>query len=157
MSKRVAVAFLALLIASSAYADFNALVRAMHAHPGLHQVWTPGIGLARFAVWMIHPAGVHDIQLAVFEGDAHFDGSDFARLLNTTEARPMVQVHSNRTGEVALIWARPIGADLMEMLLVAHDPGDDTVVLRTVVDGEMLAREIANPRKASRIAREEVK
>jgi len=39
------------------------------------------------------------------------------------------------------------------MTILAHDPGDDTVVVRAVVDGEVLAREIADPRHASDIAR----
>jgi len=65
----------------------------------------------------------------------------------------MIRVHSNRTGELALIWARPVRGGLMEMTILAHDPGDDTVVVRAVVDGEVLAREIADPRHASDIAR----
>jgi hypothetical protein len=153
MSKRLGVAIVAALLCSSAYADFNALVRAMHAQRGLHRVWTPGLGFARLVVWMIHPVGVRDFQIAVFEGKARFDSRDFERILGASDGTPMVQVHSNRTGEVAVIWARPVSGDLMEMLLVAHDPNDETVVLRTVVDGETLAREISNPRDASRVAR----
>jgi hypothetical protein len=64
----------------------------------------------------------------------------------------MIQVHSTRTGETAVIWMRPAQGDLVEMLLVAHDPKDNTVVMRAVIDGEMLAREISDPRHASRIA-----
>jgi hypothetical protein len=39
------------------------------------------------------------------------------------------------------------------MLLVAHEPNDSTVVLRAVVDGETLARELADPRHAADIAK----
>jgi len=155
MIRRAALVAIAAFVSSSAYADFDSLVRAMHAQRGLHRVWTPGIGLARLMVRVIHPAGVHDVQLALFEGDARFNSRDFERILRASDGKPMVQVHSNRTGEVAVIWARPAGPDLMEMLLVAHDPNDNTVVLRTVIDGETLAREIADPRHASRIARRE--
>jgi len=35
---------------------------------------------------------------------------------------------------------------------LAHHPNDETVVLRAVINGELLAREIADPRHASRIA-----
>ncbi len=154
MTKRVAVLVVAAALASSAaYADFNALVRAVDDHPGMHRIWTPGIGLARLVVWMIHPAGVHDFQLAIFEGKDKFDGADFQRIVATSNATPMIQVHSNRTGEVSVIWARPLGGDTFELLVLAHDPTDETVVVRTVIDGDTLAREIANPRHASDIAR----
>ena len=63
----------------------------------------------------------------------------------------MVQVHSKRTGETAVIWARPVGSDLVEMVLLAHDPNDNTVVLRAVINGETLAREISDPRHAPQI------
>lgn len=153
MTKRVVAVLAALLICSSAYADFDALVRAVRSHPGMHRVWTPGIGFARLVVWMIHPAGVSDFQLAIFEGKAKFDGGDFERIVSTSNATPMVQVHSNRTGEVSIVWARPLRGDLLELLILAHDPKDQTVVVRTVVDGETLAREIANPRHAPEMAR----
>jgi hypothetical protein len=138
--------------AATAHADFNSLVRIIESQPRLHRVWTPGMSLVRLGVGMVHPEGVHDFQLAIFEGDGRFDRRDFEAILRTSTDRPMVQVHSNRTGETSVIWARPIGRDLMEMVLLAHDPHDDTVVLRAVIDGEMLAREISDPRHASRIA-----
>jgi len=87
----------------------------------------------------------------MFEGDG---AVDFQRVINSTPATPIVRVHDSRSGETAVIWARPVGDDLFEMLLVAHDPKDETVVLRAVIDGETLAREIADPKHASRIAGE---
>lgn len=153
MNKRLALAMFAALIAATARADFNALVRAVGSHPRLHRVWTPGISLARLAVRIVHPEGVHDFELAVFEGEGRFDRDQFEAILRTSGQRPMVQVHSNRTGETAVIWARQVGNDLFEMLLVAHDPDDDTVVLRAVIDAEKLARGIADPRHAAEIAR----
>ena len=150
MTRRIALA--AFLLAATARADFNSLLRVVESQPHLHRVWTPGISLARLAVRMVHPEGVHDFQLAVFEGRGRFDSRDFDAVLRTSSERPMVQVHSNRTGETTLIWARSVGADLIEMVLLAHDPNDDTVVLRAVINGEILAREIADPRHASRIA-----
>ena len=66
--------------------------------------------------------------------------------------QPLVQAHSRRNGELTLIWARPSHGNMVELLLLAHDPGDETVVLRTVVDVETIAREIGNPHTATRIA-----
>jgi len=151
MSKCVLIAVAFVLSAVNARADFDSLVRVVGSSRGLHRRWTPGISFVRFGVRMIHPAGVHDFQIAMFEGDGDVD---FERVLHTTPAIPMVRTRDNRTGETAVIWARPLGGDLFEMLLLAHDPKDDTVVVRAVVDAEMLAREIADPKHASRIAGE---
>ena len=49
-------------------ADFNAVVREVESHSGLHRVRIPFIGLARFVVWIVHPEGVHDFEFATFEG-----------------------------------------------------------------------------------------
>jgi len=152
MSKPTILAIsLVLFAAATASADFNSLLRVVERQPGMHRLWTPGISLVRLAVRVVHPEGVHDFQLAVFEGDGRFDGHDFEAILGTSGDRPMVQVHSNRTGETAVIWARPVGSDLVEMVLLAHDPNDNTVVLRAVINGETLAREISDPRHAPQI------
>ena len=149
MTKRILVAIALTLAAASAQADFDALVRVVQSTRGMHHIWTPGISLARLGVRIVHPAGVHDFQLAMFEGSADID---FEAVLRSTPAMPMVRAHDKRSGETAVIWTRPLHGDLVEMLLLAHDPNDQTVVLRAVIDGEMLARTISDPRHASRIA-----
>ncbi len=158
MSKRVALAALVILSAALPLrADFDSLVRAVGTIRGLHRVPMPGLGLARFAVWMIHPKGVYDFQLATFEGKGgDLDPRTFEALLRQhAEAgyRPLVAAHSRRTGELTLIFARPAHDDRVELLLLAHDPGDETVVLRTVVSLETIAREVADPHTATRVAR----
>jgi len=158
MSKRVLVAvLLTVVVAAPLRADFDSLVRAVGGIRGMHRIPLPGISLVRFAVWMVHPKGVHDLQLATFEGNGgDLDRAEFEALLREhAEAgyRPLVQAHSRRSGELTLIWARPAPGDRVELLLVAHEPGDETVVLRTVVDMETIAREIANPHQATRVAR----
>jgi hypothetical protein len=123
----------------------------------MHRTPIPGFGLVRFAVWIVHPKGVQDVQLATFEGRARGDiDRDELELLLRQHAdagyQPLVQQHSRRTGELTLIWARPHG-DMVEVLLLAHDPRDETVVLRAVVDPETIAREIGDPHRAAHIAR----
>lgn len=149
MSRRVVLLLVLLVSAATARADFDSLVRAVESSRGIHRVWTPGMSLVRFGIRMVHPEGVHDFQLAVFEGSARVD---FQKVLQSTPGAPIVRTHDNRTGETAVIWARPLRGDLVEMLLLAHDPDDETVVLRAVINGEKLAREIADPRHAPRIA-----
>ena len=145
MSKRIFFAIAFTLAAANARADFDALVRVVESSRGMHRIWTPGISLARLGVRIIHPAGVHDFQLAMFDGRANVD---FEAVLRSTPAMPMVRAHDSRSGETAVIWARPSRGDLMEMLLLAHDPNDQTVVVRALIDGETLARVIADPRHA---------
>jgi hypothetical protein len=145
----IKLAFAIALAAATAHADFDQLVRAVESQRGLHRIWTPGIGLVRLGVRIVHPDGVHDFELAVFEGETQFDDAQFNAILRTSPDTPIVRVHSNHSGETAIIWARPVGNSRFEMLLMAHDPGDNTVVLRAVVDAERLAREIANPRHAA--------
>src|SRR5262249_30217802 len=137
------------------------LVRAVETIPGLHRVPMPGFGLVRFAVWMIHPAGVQDFQLATFEGkdSGDIDPRELERLIRRhadAGFQPLVQAHSRRTGELTLIWARPVRGTVVEMLLLAHDRKDQTVVLRTVADIEHIGREIGEQieRSTSRATRD---
>ena len=158
MTKRVAFILIAVaFVALPLRADFDSLVAAVERIPGLHRTPIPGFGLVRFAVWMIHPEGVHDLQLATFEGKGgDIDSADLERLLRKhadAGYSPLVQAHSRRTGELTLIWARPSRGNTVELLLVTHEPNDETVVLRTVVDVEMVARGIGNPHTAVNIAR----
>src|SRR5437763_10987122 len=127
MNRRVAFAALvALFAALPLRADFDSLVRAVGSIRGLHRVSIPGLGLARFAIWMIHPKGVYDFELATFEGKGgDLDPRTFERLLREhAEAgyQPLVQAHSRRTGELTLIFARPSHEDRVELLLLTHDP-----------------------------------
>jgi len=149
MSKKMLIAFL--FVAASARADFDSLVRVVQSSRGLHRVWTPGISFVRLGVRIVHPEGVHDFQLAIFEG--HGD-VDIEGVMRATPGVPIVRARDNRSGETTVIWATPLRGDLFEMLLVAHDPNDDTMVIRAVVDGQKLAKEIADPRHAASIAGE---
>jgi hypothetical protein len=160
MTKRIVfAAFLAVIVAAPLRADFDSLVRAVGGIRGMHRIPLPGISLVRFAVWMVHPKGVHDVQLATFEGKGKrhdLDPGEFETLLREhadAGYRPLVQAHNRRNGELTLIWARPSRNDRVELLLLVHEPGDNTVVLRTVVDMETVAREITNPKQAPRVAR----
>jgi hypothetical protein len=154
MTKRAFLAvFVFLLTALPMRADFNSLVRAVSAR-GLHRIWVPGLGLARFAVWIAHPAGVHDFQLATFEGKARFGREDLAAMVRANADsgyRPVVQAHDRR-GETTIIWARPAGRDGVELMLLTHEPGDNTTVLRAVVDMEVFARQMNDPRHARDMA-----
>lgn len=148
MSRSRGIAFalagaLVVLCCTSARADFSDVVAAIEAKGGHQKGMAPLFGLVRMAVWIAHPSGVHDLQLAVWEDQKiALDSRDVEPLLRTRarDYRPMVTTRS-RNGEWTFIYARPKGS-LVDMLIVTHDHSD-TVVVRTVVDPDRLTQEIA--------------
>src|SRR5258708_12148623 len=60
---------------------FDEVVNAISRTSGLHRTPIPFFGLARFAVRVAHPHGVHDIQLATFEGARTVDRRDLPPIL----------------------------------------------------------------------------
>jgi hypothetical protein len=145
MSKRLVLVALLVAVAFPMRADFDAVVHAIESHRDLHRVRIPFIGLARFCVWIVHPKGVHDFQLATFEGDAsNIDGRSIGELLVRNAGkgfRPLVRAYSKRgRGEWTYIYARPAG-DAFELMIATHDSSDTTVV-RAVVDLERLQQAI---------------
>jgi len=114
MNKRLVLCALLIALAVPMRADFNAVVQAIESHRDLHRVRIPFLGLARFCVWIVHPKGVHDFQLATFEGNAsNIDGRFIGDLLTRNAGkgfRPLVRAYSKRgQGEWTYIYARPVG------------------------------------------------
>ncbi len=156
MIKRFLAAALLLTIALPTYADFNAIARALDRHHGVKRVWIPFLGLARVFVRAIQPEGVHDFQLATFEGTDGVDPRELRTLMQTKVGpgfKPLVQVWSRKSREWSFIYVRPGQRSArMELIILAHDD-EDTVLVRVDVDAEVLARELGEPRNVSRMAR----
>ena len=156
MTKRLAAAVLLFAVALPLHADFHAIARAIDGHRGVKRVWMPGIGLARFFVWIVQPKGVHDFQIAVFEGADAIDPRDLQAVVQSKidpGFRPLVQVWSRKSGEWNYIYVRPrANSDRMELLILAHDD-EDTVLIRVDLDPEIIARELSEPRNVHRVAR----
>lgn len=156
MNRRIAAALLLTAIALPLRADFRDVVRAIDAQRGVKKVWIPFLGVARAAVWLIQPEGVHDFQLATFEGADDIDPKAMHALLREKIGkgfRPLVQAYSRRTGEWSFIYVRvlPDGRKL-ELVVLAHD-NDDTALVRVVANPEIVARHIAEePRHVRRVA-----
>lgn len=145
MNRRLVLCALLIAFAVPMRADFNAVVHAIESNGGFHRVSIPFLGLARFCVWIVHPKGVHDFQLATFEGGTgNIDGRFIGDLLMRNAGkgfRPLVRSYSRRgRGEWTYIYARPVG-DTFELMIATHDSSDTTVV-RAVVDIERLQRAI---------------
>ncbi|HVG23075.1 MAG TPA: hypothetical protein VND45_02875 [Thermoanaerobaculia bacterium] len=123
----------------------------------MKRVWIPFLGMARFAVRVIAPEGVHDFQLATFEGAGDVDPKTLAGIIRAQAGpgfTPLVQVWSRRSNDWSFIYARPSkNADRLELMILARDAAD-TVLVRVDVDANTVARELKNsPRHVSDVAR----
>ena len=150
MTKR-SIAVLVLLIAAAPLrADFGAVVRAIESRYHVHQNGgVPFFGLVRLAVWIVHPEGVYDLQLAMYEKTSFGNAREIADLVrrNAGEYQPMVQTWSNRTGECAFIFAHPVGDDRVAMLIFAHDH-EDTTIVKVVVSVDKFTEAVNRPKHA---------
>lgn len=155
MTKRLLVATLLLsIVAVPMYGDFNKIARAIDGHAGIKRIWIPFLGLGRFFVRAIHPEGVHDFQLAVFEGSRNLDTRSLHAMFESKldpNFQPLVQVRSKKSRESSFIYVRPRGDDQLELMVLVHD-ADDTVLVRVVVNPERIVRELGEPRNVSRAA-----
>jgi hypothetical protein len=160
MTKRLLALVLFAAAALPLHADFDEVARAISHEHGLHRRWIPFLGLARVAVWMVDPAGVHDFQLVTFEGG---DAADPRRLGDIMRSKigpgfaPLVQVWSRRTREWSFIYAKPsANGKRVDLMVLTHDD-EDTVLVRVEVDTEAVARELArSPREVVGEVRETV-
>lgn len=159
MTKRLAAALLLVTITLPLHAGgFHAVARALDSQKGVKKIWIPFLGVARFAVRMVHPEGVRDFQLAVFKGAENVDPATLQQIMRDKIGAgfsPLVQVWSRKksnSGEFAFIYARPHGNDRIELVILAHDD-EDTALVRVDVNAEQLARELDHPRGVVRIAR----
>ncbi len=158
MTKRFAGALLILAaVALPLHADFASIARAIGAKQGVKRVWIPFLSIARVAVRMIEPEGVHDFQLATFEGTDNVDPRELQQILRTRMGpgwMPLVQVRSKQSREWSFIYARPsANTDRLELMILAHD-SDDTVLVRLDVDANIVARELRDePRDVTNMAR----
>ena len=158
MTKRAAAALLLLTVVTlPLHADFASIARAIDAQHGVKRIWIPFLSIARVAVRMIEPEGVHDFQLATFEGADDLEPQMLRDLIRTRAGAgfvPLVQVWSKKSQEWSFIYARPAkGTDRLELMILAHD-SSDTVLVRVEVDANVIARELKDqPRGVTRMAR----
>ena len=158
MNKRVAAALLLLtIVALPLHADFASIARAIDAQHGVKRIWIPFLSVARVAVRMIEPEGVHDFQLATFEGADDLDPRTLHDIIRTKAGAgfvPLVQVWSRKSKEWSFIYARPSArSDRLELMILAHDDSD-TVLVRVDVDASVVARELKDrPQNVTHVAR----
>lgn len=150
MNKRFLIV-VSLLIALPLYADFRSIERVLRARLG-EPTWIPFLGLARVASNVVHPKGVHDFQLSVFEHGG-LDGEE-AALLMSREAKGFTRlVHSrSRNGEWTFVYCKPGAGNRVELLILTSDSGE-TVLIRCDVDARTFADEMGEPEKFAQMGR----
>jgi hypothetical protein len=156
MSKRALFAVLLIALAAPLHADFDSIERALTARLGT-PTYIPLLGLVRLGTRIVRPDGVHDFQLAVYEGPRRgVDGAEIERIVAREIPRgfsPLVRTRA-RDGEWTLIYARPSGGSRVEMFVIAHDHGDgDTTLIRVDIDADRVAHEMGDARAMKRMAR----
>lgn len=142
------------LTAVPAQAGFNEILCGLEGRLG-HTMWIPMFGLVRTVVRIGHPQGVHDLQLAVFEGKGRLDPRELDALMTAHAGRgytPLVRVRSKHDQECSFIYAKNVG-DRMELLVLTND-SEDTVLVRVVVDPKVVSRYLnEDPRAVALVAR----
>lgn len=155
MTKRFVAALAVLAFALPLYADFGSMARAIDSQSGVRRVWIPFFGLARTLVRVVDPQGVHDIQLAVFDGNGKLDAKRLGDLMRQHVGngfRPLVQAYSKRSGEWSFIYVKPAKNNRFELMILAAEK-DETVLVRVEIDAEVLARELGHPVEVAKMAR----
>ena len=145
------------LLALPLRADFSSIARAIDAQRGVSRVWIPFLGVARLAVIMVAPEGIHDFQLVTFEGTENVDPHKLRDIVRTQAGpgfSPLVQTWSRRSNEWSFIYARPVrNSNRLELLVLARD-AEDTVLVRVEVDADKVAHMVrVQPREVSHVAR----
>lgn len=144
-----ALAAMFTLGAAPARADFDAVVRGIESRYRVRATRIPFLGLVRFAVWIVHPHGVSDVQLATFEHATFGDDGDLADIVRREAGEPLqpiVQSHSRRSGETTNIYARPLRGDRVAMFILAHEH-DETTVLRVVMSMDEFQKAVHRPQR----------
>ncbi|MDQ3283707.1 MAG: hypothetical protein M3Q69_20080 [Acidobacteriota bacterium] len=158
MTKRIAAAvLLTIFVSMPVHAGFSEVARAIDSHHGVDRVWIPFLGLARFAVWMVAPKGVHDFQLVTFTGAEKIEARELQQLMRNKIGKgytPLVQAFSRRSSEWSFVYAKPsANGERIELVVLAHDH-KDTVLVRVDVEANVLAREVHfSPRNVVKMAR----
>lgn len=159
----VSAAMIALLMAASAVhaqgqgqnfvakgGGFDDLVKHLEKNYGAKRTKVPMLGLAKFAVWMIRPAGVKGFKLAVFE-DQDFSRREtmpFGEVMKRAYAKgwsPLVQMHSKRDGNSrTFIYVKQSNKDVE--FAVATIEEREAVLIQVKFNPDAAARFLENPK-----------
>lgn len=128
---------------------FDAITKHLKSQYKAKKRDIPFMGLASFAVKIIHPAGVKSIKVAIFEELDHAPAagnnelSVIMRNSLSLDWQPLVRIRS-RDGEQMYVYATEENRNVN--LLVVTIDGSDAVVARVKLSPEKLKAFLENPR-----------
>lgn len=135
--------------ASAKDTSFDAIAKHLKAQYKAKRRKIPFMGLASFAVRIIHPAGVKSIKLAIFEELDHAPApgnnelNAIMRNALPPEWKPLVRIRS-RDGEQMYVYAMEEGKSIK--LMVVNIDGTDAVIARVKLNPEKLREFLDNPK-----------
>lgn len=135
------------VIATAGDPQFDAIVHRIQLH--YHKGPIRMMGLASFVANRVHPEGVRNVRIAIFEDwdptlhPAEKDFDAFMQQIAGPEFHPMVRVISRRDGEQTFIYARPAEDDF-EMLIVTL-ARDEACVVKTRISPDAISRWVEKP------------
>jgi hypothetical protein len=129
--------------------EYDAVVKHLKARYQAKKQRIPFLGLARFAVKLVKPAGVKSFDITIFE-DLKFDSPERGRDLKsalpglfTAEWIPLVRMSSINSDQF-LVYARETGKDIK--LIIVRVEADQATVIRAKIDPETLVKFIQDPK-----------
>lgn len=130
---------------------FDDVVRHLEKNYGAKKTKVPMLGLARFAVRLVRPAGVKNFKLAIYE-DQNFkergDAVSFGQAMRQSFTKgwsPLVQTHSKRDGDSrTFIYVKQSKKDVE--FAVATLAEREAVVIQVKFNPDAAARFLENPK-----------
>ena len=130
--------------------EFDRIVTAVESRYGVKRTHIPLMGVANLFVKVARPAGASGFKLAIFENlnsaRGYGDTADFDQLfdeLSVGGLRPLVRVHSGRTGESTYICTGEIGKSTK--MTIATFERNEATVIEVQVNIDLLMKTIAAP------------
>jgi len=135
--------------------EFDRIVTAVESHYGVKRTHIPLMGVSNLFVKVARPAGASSVKLAMFENlnsaPEYGDTADLDQLFDTLSAgglRPVVRVHSGRTGESTYICMGEVGKSTK--MLIATFQRKEATVIEVHVNIDLLMKTLAAPELASK-------
>lgn len=129
--------------------EFDAITKHLKLRYNAKRISIPFLGLARFFVRIVRPAGVKSFKVAIFENLNFAEGQTdtglglVMRNALSPEWQPLARVRS-RDGEQVYVYAREAGENIK--LMVVTIDRTDAVVARVKLSPKKLSEFLSNPK-----------
>ena len=135
--------------ASAKDSEYDAVVNHLRERFHAKKQGIPFLGLARFAVKLIKPAGVKSFNITLFE-DLRFESPERGRVLRQTLPEllkdgwsPLIRV-SELNGDQSFVYAHEAGDDIK--LMIVNIEADSAAVIRVKLSPETLVKFLQDPK-----------